>query len=71
MFRDDTSTRTVAQSTSGLFHFHRPVFSSQIKGKKIGNLLCKTTVLRITLNLDGTPITSKSHTHTSRVDSSS
>jgi hypothetical protein len=32
---------------------------------RVGNILDKTEVLRINLNLDGTPIVSKSHTHPS------
>ncbi len=54
----------IAQSTSGFFHFRRVAFFTNLKSK-IGNLLAKTAVLRINLNLDGDPITSKSHTHPS------
>ena len=51
------------QSTSGgFFHFRRAAFSAQLKSK-CGLLLAKSTALHINLNLDGTPITSKSHTH--------
>ena len=54
-----------AQSTSGgFFHFHRAAFSSGSK-IKVGLALAKAVALRIVLNLDGTPITSKSHTHPS------
>jgi hypothetical protein len=45
----------------GQFHFHRVAFSSQLKAI-VGLTLAKTATLRITLNLDGAPITSKSHT---------
>ena len=38
-----------------------PLFVSQIK-YKIGNILTKTTALRVNLDLDGTPITSRTHT---------
>jgi hypothetical protein len=48
----------------GHFHFLHSVFSLQLKSR-VGNILVKTTVLRITLNLDGTPITSNSHSHPS------
>ncbi len=52
------------QTDRGQFHFRRPAFSQQLKGK--GDLaLAKAATLRINLNLDGTPITSKSHTHPS------
>ena len=50
------------QSTSGLFHFRRSAYSAQLKSR-CGNILSKAVVLRITLNLDGAPIASKSHTH--------
>ena len=52
----------VAQPTSGLFHFHRTVFSSQLK-VKVDNILVKAAALRITLNIDGAPVASNSHTH--------
>jgi hypothetical protein len=47
-----------------LFHFLRVTYSTQIKSK-CENLLDKTEILRINLNLDGTPIVSKCHTHPS------
>ena len=47
------------ESTSGLFHFHRVAFSSTLK-VKVGSTLDKAVGLRITLNIDGTFITSKS-----------
>jgi hypothetical protein len=52
----------VAQHDCGLFHFHRVVFSSQIK-KKVARTLVKTVDLSVNLNIDGTPITSRTHTH--------
>ena len=42
---------------------------SQFKSK-VGNILAKAAVLRITLYIDGTPITSKSHTHPSHSQTS-
>jgi hypothetical protein len=44
------------------FHFRRAAYSPQLKSK-CGNVLTKTATSRINLNLDGTPITTKSHTH--------
>jgi hypothetical protein len=52
------------QSTSGQFHYRYTTFSSHLKSK-VGNILVKTAGLRITLNIDGTPVASKSHTHPS------
>ena len=59
----------LAQSNSGLFHFRRAAFSAQLKSK-VGLALAKAAVLRINLNLDGAPITSKSHTHPSHSQTS-
>ena len=54
----------LAQSTSGQFHYKRAAFSSQLKSK-CGNILAKAAALRITLNVDDTPMSSRSHTHPS------
>ena len=59
----------LAQHNSGLFHFRRAAYSAQLKSK-CGNLLAKAAALRINLNLDGTPITSKCHTHPSHSQTS-
>jgi hypothetical protein len=59
----------LAQSTSGLFHFRRAAFAQQLKSR-VGLALAKAAALRITLNLDGAPITSKSHTHPSHSQTS-
>jgi len=37
---------------------------------KVNNILVKDTALRITLNIDGSPIASKSHTHPSHSQTS-
>ncbi len=59
----------VAQSTSGQFHFRRATFTQQFKNR-VDLTLTKTVALRITINLHGTPITSKSHTHPSHSQTS-
>ena len=46
------------------FHFRRAAFSSMLKSR-VSSILAKAAALRINLNLDGAPITSKSHTHPS------
>ncbi len=53
-----------AQSDRGFFHYHRVAFSSMIKSR-VGNILVKAAALRINLNMDGSSIASKSHTHPS------
>jgi hypothetical protein len=60
-----------AQSNLGAtcFHFRRAAVLNQLKSK-CGLLLAKADVLRVTLNLDGTPITSHSHTHPSHSQTS-
>jgi hypothetical protein len=60
----ESSGVQLEQSTSGQFHYRRAAFSSQLKSK-IGNILAKAAALLINLNIDGAPITSKSHTHPS------
>jgi hypothetical protein len=57
------------ETDRGQFHFRRADFSQQIKGK-VDLALPKATTLRINLNLDGTPIASKSHTHPSNSQTS-
>ena len=59
----------LAQTTRGFFHFRRAAFSDVLKSR-VGNILVKSAALRITLNLDGAPITFKSHTHPSHSQSS-
>ncbi len=60
----------LGQPTSGLFHFLHMAFSSHLKSK-VDNILAKSAGLRINLNIDGTPIASKSHTHPSHSQTSS
>ena len=59
----------VAQHDRGQFHFRRAAFSSHLKAR-VGNILAKATALRITLNLDGAPIVSQTHTHPSHSQTS-
>ena len=60
----------LAQSTSGLFfHFRHAAFLSQLKAK-VCSTLVKTAALRVNLNLDGTPTTSRIHTHPSHSQTS-
>jgi hypothetical protein len=59
----------LAQTDRGVFHYRRAAFSSILKSK-VGLALVKTAALRITLNLDGSSIISKSHTHPSHSQTS-
>jgi hypothetical protein len=58
-----------AQTQRVMFHFRRAAFSSGLK-IKVGLTLGKVGTLSINLNLDGAPITSKSHTHPSHSETS-
>jgi hypothetical protein len=64
-----TSGVQPAQTQRGMLHFRRAAFSSGLKSK-VGLALAKAAVLRINLNLDGTSIASKSHTHPSHSQTS-
>jgi hypothetical protein len=65
-----TSGLQPAQSTSGgLFAFRRVVFLAHLRGK-VGSTLAKTAALRVNLNIDGAPITSRTHTHPSHSQTS-
>ena len=57
-----TSGVQLARTDRGQFHYHRATVSSQCKNRVV-LVLAKAAALRITLNLDGAPIISKSHTH--------
>ncbi len=59
----------LAHSTSGLFHVRRAAFSSQLKAR-VGNIFAKAAALRVNVNLDGAPITSRTHTHPSHSQTS-
>ena len=58
----------LAQSDRDQFHY-LVVFSSQLESK-VGNILPKAGAPRKTLNIDGVPIASKSHTHPSHSQTS-
>jgi hypothetical protein len=59
-----TSGVQLPQHDRDQFHYRRAAFSSQLKSK-VDNILVKTAALRINLNIDGSPVDSKSHTHPS------
>ena len=59
----------VAQSDRGYFHFRRTAILAKLKSR-VGLTLAKTVALRITLNLDGAPITSTTHSHPSHSQTS-
>ena len=59
-----------AQSTSGgLFHFRCTTFLAQLRDK-VGSTLANAALFRVNLNIDGAPITSRTHTHPSHSQTS-
>ncbi len=64
-----TSGVLSVQSDCGLYHYRRAAVSTQLKSK-VGLALAKAAGLRITLNLDGVPIISRTHTHQSHSQTS-
>jgi hypothetical protein len=59
----------LAQHDRGLFHFRRAAFSATLKAQ-VGSTLAKAAALRTNSNIDGAPITSKTHTHPSHSQTS-
>ena len=59
----------IVQTNRGLSHYLHTSFSSMLKSR-VENILTKVAALRVTLNLDGVSITSKSHTHITHSQSS-
>jgi hypothetical protein len=59
----------LAKTDHGHFHLRSAAFSSHLKSR-VGNILAKAAALRITLNLDGTPKVSQTHTHPSHSQTS-
>ncbi len=53
----------------GQFHYLRATFSSQLTSK-CGNIFAKDVALRIILNIDDTPVSSRSHSHPSHSQTS-
>ncbi len=59
----------LAQTQRDMFHFRRAAFSSSLKAK-VGSTLAKAAALLVNLNIDGAPITSRTHTHPSHSEAS-
>ena len=57
------------ESDRGYFHFLHSMFLTHLKSR-VDLTLVKVASLRITCNLDGTPITSTTHTHPSHSETS-
>ena len=56
-------------NSGGIFTYKRAAFLAQLKSE-IGSSLAKTAAMRVNLNIDGAPITSRSHTHPSHSQAS-
>ncbi len=68
-FFADSGVQSAQSNMGAFFHFRHAVFSTILKSR-VSSILVKETTLRINLNLDGTSITSKSHTHPSHSQTS-
>jgi hypothetical protein len=58
-----------AHHDRGFFHLRRAAYSSMLKSK-CGNILAKASALCVNLNLDGSPMSSNSHTRPSHSQTS-
>ena len=63
-FFEGSGVQPVQHTSGGIFDFKRVAFLTQLKAK-VGSSLDKTADIRVNLNIDGAPITSRSHTHPS------
>ena len=59
-----SGVQPVQHTSGGIFTFKRAAFLTQLKAK-VGSSLAKAAVMSVNLNIDGAPITSRSHTHPS------
>ena len=64
-----SGVQSTESTSGGLFHFRRAAFLVQLRSK-VGSTLAKAAALRVNLNIDGAPITSRTHTHPSRSQTS-
>ena len=64
-----SGVQLVHHTSPGLFHFKLAAFLSQLKAK-VGSTLAKAAALCVILNIDGAPITSRTHTHPSHSQTS-
>ena len=64
-----TSSGVHLTQSNQQYHYRRSVFCSQIKSK-VGHILPKSEDQCINLNIDDSPITSRSHTHPSHSQTS-
>ena len=68
-FFADSGVHPAESTSGGLFTFKRAAFSDQLCSK-VGSTLTKVADLRVNLNVDGAPITSRTHTHPSHSQTS-
>ena len=68
-FFADSGVQPAQHTSGGIFTFKREAFLSHLKSK-MGSSLAKAAALRVNLNIDGAPITTRSHTHPSHSQTS-
>ena len=64
-----TSGVQLVQTDRDQYQYHRSTVSSHLKSR-VGMVLNKVADLRINLNIDGSPIISRTHTHPSHSETS-
>ena len=69
LFFAASGVQPVQHTSGGIFTFKRAAFLTQLKAK-VDSSLAKAAAMCVNLNIDGAPITSRSHTHPSHSQSS-
>ena len=59
-----SGVQPVQHTSGGIFTSKSTTFLTQLKSK-VGSSLAKVAAVRVSFNIDGAPITSRSHTHPS------
>ena len=62
LFFSVSTVQPYPETNQDHFHYIRVAFYSHLKSN-VGNILVKSVVLRVNLNIDDDPISSRSHTH--------
>ena len=69
VFFSSSGVQSEQHTSGGIFTFKRVDFLTRFTGK-VGSSLTKAAAMRVNLNIDGAPITSRSHTHPSHSQAS-
>ena len=64
-----SGVQSAQHNSGGIYTFKCAAFLTQLKAK-VSSSLAKAAAMRVNLNIDGAPITSRSHTHPSHSQAS-